>query len=170
MPGQVRDVGQSFSFKETLIAAVVPHPLPLLYRPRHRPEGAPGPGRSRIDHHRRSARSRHRPAWRSRLFMPVINVPFRLIFAYNPQRAGVLRQRPAAAKGIPVPIRRRHDVLRSGPKDIHAPILLLVSFPIAVLLLVMSGCGDDDDADRRRTPPTRLWSTFPARSSRSTAR
>jgi hypothetical protein len=25
-----------------------------------------------------------------RLFMPVINVPFRLIFAYNPQRAGVL--------------------------------------------------------------------------------
>ena len=26
----------------------------------------------------------------ARLFMPVINVPFRLIFAYNPQRAGVL--------------------------------------------------------------------------------
>ena len=25
-----------------------------------------------------------------RFFMPVINVPFRLIFAYNPQRSGVL--------------------------------------------------------------------------------
>ena len=25
-----------------------------------------------------------------RFFMPVLNVPFRLIFAYNPQRAGVL--------------------------------------------------------------------------------
>jgi outer membrane protein insertion porin family len=24
-----------------------------------------------------------------RLFMPVVNVPFRLIFAYDPQRAGV---------------------------------------------------------------------------------
>lgn len=26
-----------------------------------------------------------------RFFMPVLNVPFRLIFAYNPQRGGVLR-------------------------------------------------------------------------------
>jgi hypothetical protein len=25
-----------------------------------------------------------------RFFMPVLNVPFRLIFAYNPQRGGVL--------------------------------------------------------------------------------
>jgi len=25
-----------------------------------------------------------------RFFMPVLNVPFRLIFAYNPQRSGVL--------------------------------------------------------------------------------
>jgi hypothetical protein len=25
-----------------------------------------------------------------RFFMPVLNVPFRLIFAYNPQREGVL--------------------------------------------------------------------------------
>ena len=32
-----------------------------------------------------------------RFFMPVLNVPFRLIFAYNPQREGVLRNtlRPA---------------------------------------------------------------------------
>jgi hypothetical protein len=29
----------------------------------------------------------------ARLFMPVINVPFRLIFAYNPQRDGVLNNR-----------------------------------------------------------------------------
>ena len=31
-----------------------------------------------------------RPALEVRFFMPVLNVPFRLIFAYNPQRAGVL--------------------------------------------------------------------------------
>jgi hypothetical protein len=28
-----------------------------------------------------------------RFFMPVLNVPFRLIFSYNPQRAGVLNNR-----------------------------------------------------------------------------
>ena len=28
-----------------------------------------------------------------RFFMPVLNVPFRLIFAYNPQRGGVLDNR-----------------------------------------------------------------------------
>ena len=34
--------------------------------------------------------SRRRPALEIRFFMPVLNVPFRLIFAYNPQREGVL--------------------------------------------------------------------------------
>ena len=34
--------------------------------------------------------SRRRPALEVRFFMPVLNVPFRLIFAYNPQREGVL--------------------------------------------------------------------------------
>ena len=43
--------------------------------------------------------------------MPVLNVPFRLIFAYNPQRAGVLDNTAPAAEGLPVPVRRRHDLL-----------------------------------------------------------
>ena len=33
-----------------------------------------------------------------RFFMPVLNVPFRLIFAYNPQRFGVLDNRLLPAK------------------------------------------------------------------------
>ena len=41
-----------------------------------------------------------------RFFMPVLNVPFRLIFAYNPQRGGVLRQqrcsrRRRSSSGLP---------------------------------------------------------------------
>ena len=43
--------------------------------------------------------------------MPVLNVPFRLIFAYNPQRDGVLDNHAAAAEGVPVPLRRGDDVL-----------------------------------------------------------
>ena len=47
-----------------------------------------------------------------RLFMPVINVPFRLIFAYNPQRGGCARvEHPAATEGVPIPICGWHDVL-----------------------------------------------------------
>ena len=45
--------------------------------------------------------SRRRPALEVRFFMPVLNVPFRLIFAYNPQREGVLRQQ--------LPARRRRS-------------------------------------------------------------
>ena len=35
-----------------------------------------------------------------RFFMPVLNVPFRLIFAYNPQRAGVLDNTLQPQKGF----------------------------------------------------------------------
>ena len=55
--------------------------------------------------------SRRRPALEVRFFMPVLNVPFRLIFAYNPQRAGVLDNTLPAAEGVPVPVRRRLDLL-----------------------------------------------------------
>ena len=49
-----------------------------------------------------------------RFFMPVLNVPFRLIFASNPQRTGVLNYstRPAG-EGVPVPVRRRLNFLTS---------------------------------------------------------
>ena len=35
-----------------------------------------------------------------RFFMPVLNVPFRLIFAANPQREGVLRNDYTPTKGF----------------------------------------------------------------------
>ncbi len=46
-----------------------------------------------------------------RFFMPVLNVPFRLIFAANPQREGRARQRLHPDQGLPVPVRRGVDVL-----------------------------------------------------------
>ena len=51
--------------------------------------------------------------------MPVLNVPFRLIYAWNPQRDGVLDNNLQPAKDIGVPLRRRHDVL-SGDVRAHA--------------------------------------------------
>jgi outer membrane protein assembly factor BamA len=85
--GQVRDVGQKFAFKETLKQKIVP-PLPLLYDPSIDPrvllvKDAPFTS-SQVSAFKTST------GVEVRLFMPVINVPFRLIFAYNPQRAGVL--------------------------------------------------------------------------------
>ena len=48
-----------------------------------------------------------------RFFMPVLNVPFRLIYAFNPQRDGVLDNNLRPAKEIDVPVRGRDDVLES---------------------------------------------------------
>ena len=50
-----------------------------------------------------------------RFFMPVLNVPFRLIFAYNPQRDGVLRQHAVPAEGVPVPVCGGLDLLNEPP-------------------------------------------------------
>ena len=93
--GQVRDVGDPFTWKEQLTEPVQPR------------QPGPFPGGSRLRHAAQSARrgfrSRSRPgrigetdAFKTstgaeiRFFMPVLNVPFRLIFAMNPSRAGVL--------------------------------------------------------------------------------
>ncbi len=46
-----------------------------------------------------------------RFFMPVLNVPFRLIFAYNPAAQRRAGQHAAAAERLPVPLRGRLDVL-----------------------------------------------------------
>ena len=43
--------------------------------------------------------------------MPVLNVPFRLIFAMNPSRGGVLDNQLAAGEEVEVPVRGRFDVL-----------------------------------------------------------
>jgi outer membrane protein insertion porin family len=87
--GQVRDVGQSFAFKETLKQRVVPA-LPVLTDPSFDPRVlSPANIENQFVTSRVSA-FKTSTGVEMRFFMPVINVPFRLIFAYNPQRAGVL--------------------------------------------------------------------------------
>jgi outer membrane protein insertion porin family len=87
--GQVRNEGESFGWTEQ-VEEPVPADGPLLFDPFATiglidPNAAPAP-----------TVLRRRPAFKTstgaeiRFFMPVLNVPFRLIFAYNPQREGVL--------------------------------------------------------------------------------
>ena len=87
--GQVRDIGQKFGWKEDILE-VVPAPLPLLIDPLaftgFKDPSAPGASTKSIG--TQSAFKTSTGA-EIRFFMPVLNVPFRLIFAYNPQRGGV---------------------------------------------------------------------------------
>jgi outer membrane protein insertion porin family len=87
--GQVRDIGERFGWQEDILE-VVPPPLPLLYDPLaftgFVDPDAPGSTTRSIG--RQSAFKTSTGA-EIRFFMPVLNVPFRLIFAYNPQRGGV---------------------------------------------------------------------------------
>jgi len=92
--GQVRDIGQKFGWKEPILkvendpAAVPPLRDPftqgILY-----PEGYEPPPPNVVTTGYRSAFKTSTGA-EVRFFMPVLNVPFRLIFAWNPQREGVL--------------------------------------------------------------------------------
>ncbi len=96
--GQVRDIGDKFGMKEDILE-VVPPALPLLYDPTVfggliDPNAAGATTRS-IG--RQSAFKTSTGA-EIRFFMPVLNVPFRLIFAYNPQRGGVLTNSLLPAK------------------------------------------------------------------------
>ena len=86
--GQVKDSGESFAFRET-VKQIVPSATQLVIDPYAQvrlqdPDFVP------------ETISVRQPAFKTstgaevRFFMPVLNVPFRLIFAYNPQRAGVL--------------------------------------------------------------------------------
>jgi outer membrane protein assembly factor BamA len=83
--GQVRDAGEPFAFKETFTQRVVNLPTPLLL------DNTFG-----LLTEQGKLVSTEVSAFKTstgvevRFFMPVLNVPFRLIFAYNPQRAGVL--------------------------------------------------------------------------------
>jgi outer membrane protein insertion porin family len=87
--GQVRDDGQPFAWKEDIVR-VVPPPTPLLFDPLAISSLTdPSQGTETEVIGRRSAFKTSTGA-EIRFFMPVLNVPFRLIFAYNPQRGGVL--------------------------------------------------------------------------------
>jgi len=87
--GQVRDMGQPFSWWED-ITHVIPLPTPLLTDPLAT-IGLSDPLVKPVivTTGKRSAFKTSTGA-EIRFFMPVLNVPFRLIFAYNPQRDGVL--------------------------------------------------------------------------------
>jgi outer membrane protein insertion porin family len=89
--GQVRNRGESFAWKENVIRVVPPAP-PLLFDP-FAPTRLSVPG---VVPSNTSEVIGETFAFKAstgaeiRFFMPVLNVPFRLIFAHNPSRVGVL--------------------------------------------------------------------------------
>jgi outer membrane protein insertion porin family len=96
---QVRNDGQGFSWKDDLFKQEFP-PAPLLIDPfadvSLTAPNAPGPHMVKIGE---TSAFKTSTGLEVRFFMPVLNVPFRLIFAANPQRGGVLDNslRPAKA-------------------------------------------------------------------------
>jgi outer membrane protein assembly factor BamA len=87
--GQVRNVGDPFAWYEDIVNVIRPS-APLLYDP------LANVTLTNPDEIVRTEVVGQRSAFKTstgaeiRFFMPVLNVPFRLIFAYNPQRGGVL--------------------------------------------------------------------------------
>ena len=98
--GQVRDIGEKFGWQEDIREVVPPTP-PLLIDPLAFTglvdPTAPG-STTRIIGQRSAFKSS--TGAEIRFFMPVLNVPFRLIFAYNPQRGGVLTNNLQPAKKL----------------------------------------------------------------------
>jgi outer membrane protein insertion porin family len=97
--GQVRDEGEAFGWWED-VAIEMPLPVPALTDPFATsslldPNAPTTPETQVIG--RRSAFKTSTGA-EIRFFMPVLNVPFRLIFAMNPQRGGVLDNNLQPAK------------------------------------------------------------------------
>jgi outer membrane protein insertion porin family len=89
--GQVRDLGQKFGWKEDILE-VVPPPQPLLVDPLSFTGFVdPNAPKATTQSVGRQSAFKTSTGAEIRFFMPVLNVPFRLIFAYNPQRGGVLR-------------------------------------------------------------------------------
>jgi outer membrane protein insertion porin family len=98
--GQVRDIGQKFALKEDLTQLVFPQP-PLLYDPlasvNLTDPSATGVTTRVIG---KTSAFKTSTGAEIRFFMPVLNVPFRLIYAYNPQRGGVLNNQLQPAKDL----------------------------------------------------------------------
>jgi outer membrane protein insertion porin family len=89
--GQVRDRGQNFAWKEDVFERVNPPQLiPFQFDSDQVVTGLSNlPGAENVFRGKTSAFKTSTGA-EIRFFMPVLNVPFRLIFAMNPQRFGVL--------------------------------------------------------------------------------
>ena len=92
--GQVRDVGESFKWKDPLTERVqpgtlVPSLVDLDFGTINNPlQGIPLSVQTRTIGYTNAFKTS--TGAEIRFFMPVLNVPFRLIFAMNPQRGGVL--------------------------------------------------------------------------------
>jgi outer membrane protein insertion porin family len=85
--GQVRDVGQALSWKDTQTKIIVPAPpISILYDPTATSLLTP----PFIYQNNLVYAFKTSTGAEVRFMMPVLNVPFRLIFAYNPSRQGVL--------------------------------------------------------------------------------
>jgi outer membrane protein insertion porin family len=86
--GQVRDLGERFTWKEAAFQRVQPTP-PLLSDPTELVTLTPGgqtPAVPTLKEIGKTYAFKTSMGGEIRFFMPVLNVPFRLIFAYNPQR------------------------------------------------------------------------------------
>ncbi|MBM3779206.1 MAG: hypothetical protein FJW23_13395, partial [Acidimicrobiia bacterium] len=98
--GQVRDLGEGFARHENLTEQVFPA-APLLQDPFAGTllidPNAPGPISRVIG---QTSAFKTSTGAEIRFFMPVLNVPFRLIFASNPQRGGVLDNSLRPAKNF----------------------------------------------------------------------
>ena len=97
--GQVRNLGENFAWKEDIIEVIPPTP-PLLFDPLA-PSRVTVPGQITTNTTRvvgEAAAFKVSTGAEIRFFMPVLNVPFRLIFAHNPSREGVLDNQFQPAK------------------------------------------------------------------------
>jgi outer membrane protein insertion porin family len=96
--GQVRDEDEQFSWKEDIVEPVLP-PTPALFDPFATSVLTTGE-EQQIQFRTVGRRSAFKTSTGAeiRFFMPVLNVPFRLIFAMNPQRGGVLDNNLQPAK------------------------------------------------------------------------
>jgi outer membrane protein insertion porin family len=96
--GQVRDIGHSFGWKEDVFQLVQP-PAPALFDPLATSSLTPlNPPRATTVKIGEASAFKASTGVEVRFFMPVLNVPFRLIFAHNPSRVGVLDNNLQPAK------------------------------------------------------------------------
>jgi outer membrane protein insertion porin family len=99
--GQVRDVGQKFSWKDPVARVIFPE-LPViqnldLVNP---PYVLTAIGSVRPEIIGTASATKTSTGLEARFMVPVLNIPFRLIMAYNPQRFGVLDHSGSPAKKL----------------------------------------------------------------------
>jgi hypothetical protein len=95
----VRAEGDSFGWKEDIRVIVRP-PVPLLFDPFALISLADPSIPTAFRTTGQQSAFKTSTGAEVRFFMPVLNVPFRLIFAYNPQRSGVLDNTLQPQKGF----------------------------------------------------------------------